>query len=260
MGRLSALHETRTGHQDTTHKPRTDPRNSPPTRPPSPATPNHALTELASSPFCSSQWPVGFALHSWGLGFRCPLVLVQALYAILCSLCTAVYPGLQYMPHVMYHIHYMDKLQYINFCAHGITWHMVLPIAVLPIAITNKKAKEGPPPAASRQPAPAAPSWPLAPLALTTPRVGFVCCLLLLFGCLWLGRMSEARICAARAFPQSAGSRQDHERGAKSLPRGSRMSSAAPLHQQNKPPSWPAPLRGPYRYGTAAGWKQPGAQ
>ena len=53
MGRLS---RNPNWPQDTTHKPRADPRNSPPTRPLSPATPHHALTELAGSPFCPSQW------------------------------------------------------------------------------------------------------------------------------------------------------------------------------------------------------------
>jgi hypothetical protein len=54
------LHETRTGHKTrSTNQPRTDPRNSPPTRRPRPVAsnaPHHALTELATSPFCSSQW------------------------------------------------------------------------------------------------------------------------------------------------------------------------------------------------------------
>ena len=53
MGRLS---RNPNWPQDTTHKPRADPRNSPPTRPLSPATPHHALAELAGSPFCRSQW------------------------------------------------------------------------------------------------------------------------------------------------------------------------------------------------------------
>jgi hypothetical protein len=80
------LHETRTGHKTrSTNQPRTDPRNSPPTRRPRPVAsnaPHNALTELATSPFCSSQWrPLripGGLLSSGVLGFFSPPPLPPA--------------------------------------------------------------------------------------------------------------------------------------------------------------------------------------